>query len=127
MAQDNASIARTVYEAFNDRDFDRAVKLIADEARWTNVPTGDTFDGGEGFRRNYEQWSGAFPDGRCEDIKVRAGDDFAVVEFTGRGTNTGPLTSPAGEMPPTGRSVEIRFCDISEIKNGKIVGGRSYW
>jgi hypothetical protein len=32
MGQDTATIARTVYDAFNDRDFDRGVALISDDA-----------------------------------------------------------------------------------------------
>ena len=125
--EDTARIARTVYEAFNDRDFERGLRMLADDAAWTNVPTNETFHGEEGFRRNYEQWERAFPDGRINDLHIRAGDGFAVVEYTSRGTNTGPLTTPAGELPPTSRSVEVRFCDVLEIPGRLITGGRSYW
>ena len=125
--QDTAKIARTMYEAFNDRDFDRGLEQMAGDAEWINVATGEVFHGPAEFRRNYQQWASAFPDGRCEDISVLAGEDFAVVQFTGRGTNTGPLQTPAGEMPPTGRAIEISFCDVHLIRNGKIVGGHAYW
>ncbi|MDQ3992523.1 MAG: ester cyclase [Actinomycetota bacterium] len=125
--EDTASIARTLYEAFNDRDFDRGAALVGDNAVWINVPTGETFTGPDGFRRDLEQWDRAFPDAKLTDIKVRGGDGFAVIEFTGRGTNTGPLASPAGELPATNRSVEVKFCDVLEISAGKITGGRSYW
>lgn len=121
------SIARTLYESFNDRDFDRAVSVIGDSAEFTNVPTGETFRGPDGSRRNLEQWDRAFPDGKIGDIKIRAGDGFAVTEFTGRGTNTGPLATPAGELPATNKWVEVKFCDVLEISGGKITAGRSYW
>ena len=128
MAQeDTASIARTVYEAFNERDFDRVTSVTADDAVWTNVPSGETFRGPQGLRENLEQWDRAFPEGKIEELDVRGGDGFAVVEFTGRGTNTGPLGTPAGELPPTNRSVQVKFCDVLEISGGKIKGGRSYW
>lgn len=125
--EENERIARTVYEAFNDRDFDRGVALIAENGEWVNLPTGDRFHGPDGFRRNYDQWASAFPDGKCEDIHVIAGGGFVAVEFVGRGTNTGPLITPAGEIPATGRAVEVPFCDVHEIRNGKIVAGRSYF
>jgi steroid delta-isomerase-like uncharacterized protein len=127
MGQNTATIARTVYEAFNDRDFERGLAVIAEDAEWVNMPTDDRFRGPEGFRRDLEQWANAFPDGRIEITNVRTSDDWAVVEFTGRGTNTGPLATPAGEMPATGRSVELQFCDVMEIRDGKIVRGRSYF
>jgi steroid delta-isomerase-like uncharacterized protein len=122
-----ATIARTVYEAFNDRDFDRVLPLIAEDAEWVNVPTDERFEGPEGVRRDLEQWANAFPDGRVEITNVHGFDGGAVVEFTGRGTNTGPLATPAGEQPATGRAVELEFCDVMEIRDGKIVRGRSYF
>ena len=125
--QDNARIARAIYDAFNDRDFDAGTALVTDDAEWLNVATGQTFRGPEGVRQNYEQWATAYPDGRCEDIEILAGEGFAVVQFTGRGKNTGPLGSPAGEIPATGRSVDVPFCDVLEIRAGKIAGGKSYF
>jgi steroid delta-isomerase-like uncharacterized protein len=127
MGHDTATIARTVYEAFNDRDFERASALMSGDGEWVNVPTDERFEGPEGIRRDLEQWANAFPDGRVEITKVRVGDDWAVVEFTGRGTNTGPLATPAGEMPATGRRVELPFCDVLDIRDGKIFRGRSYF
>lgn len=127
MEHPNAKIARTVYEAFNDRDFDRGLAVLADDAVWTNLPTGDTFHGRNEFRRNFEQWATAFPDGRCEDVHVIGSDDYVVVEFIGRGTNSGPLRSPQGEVPPTGRRVEVPFCDVLRMEHGLITNGRSYF
>lgn len=127
MEHPNAKIARTIYQAFNDREFDRGLAALADDAVWTNLPTGDTFHGPAEFRRNYEQWATAFPDGRCEDVHVIGSDDYAVVEFIGRGTNTGPLATPQGEVPATGHKVEIPFCDVHRIEDGKITNGRSYF
>ena len=121
------SLFRTPYEAFNARDLDRATSLVADDAVWTNVPTGETFRGREGLRGALERWAKAFPEGKLEDLQLRVGDGFAVVEFTGRGTNTGPFATPAGELPATNRPVELKFCDVLEISGGKITGGRSYF
>jgi ketosteroid isomerase-like protein len=56
-----------------------------------------------------------------------ATDDTVVAEYTGRGTNTGTLQTPMGEIPATGRSVEIRFCDVVEFRGGEMAGGRSYY
>lgn len=127
MEHRNGSIARTVYEAFNERDFERGLAVLAADAVWTNLPTGETFHGRDGFRRNYDQWATAFPDGKCEDLHVIATDDYVVVEFMGRGTNTGPLRTPAGEVPATGRRVDVPFCDVHRIEDGEITNGRSYF
>ena len=127
MEHRNGAIARTVYDAFNSRTFERGLDAMAEDAVWTDLPTGETYHGRDEFRRSFEKWVTAFPDGKCEDIHVIAGDDYVVVEFMGRGTNTGPLRTPAGELPPTGKKAEIPFCDVHRIEDGKITNGRSYY
>ena len=126
MSDENRQVAETIYAAFNDRDFERGLALVAENAEWENVASGQVLRGPEGLRTNYEQWARAFPDARCEEIEIRVGEGFALVEFTGRGTNTGLLAGPAGDMAPTGQPVELRFCDVLELRDGKLVRGRSY-
>jgi len=121
------AVVRTVYDAFNDRDFDRALSVVSDDAEWTNVPTGETLRGRDGLRQFLQVWDGAFPEGRIDVSSVKTGEGFAVVEFVGRGTNSGSLKTPAGDLPPTNRSVELRFCDVIEVSDGRISGGRTYW
>ena len=38
-----------------------------------------------------------------------------MVEFTGHGTHTGPLTTAAGLIPATGRSVTLHLCDVLRV------------
>ena len=126
-AQDNAALVRAAYEAFNDRDLDRAAALAAEELEWLNVATGETFRGPEGYRQYMQGWIDAFPDSMTEIIEVSAGEDSVVVEFVGRGTHDGPFSGPDGEIPPTGRRVEVRFCEVHQIGGDKIVRARTYF
>jgi predicted ester cyclase len=74
-----------------------------------------------------QMWADGFPDGRVKiDIVVAAGD-HVVVQYTGKGTHTGALRSPAGEIPATGRSVTLDLCDVQEIRDGKIRSVQSYF
>jgi ketosteroid isomerase-like protein len=44
------------------------------------------------------------------------------------GTNTGPLVSPEGEMPPTGRRVNIRMAFILRVRpDGQIEEDQTYF
>ncbi len=72
-------------------------------------------------------WSNAFPDGQCVITNISASEEGAVVEFAGRGTQTGTFTSPEGNIAPTGKKVDVSFCDVFKIKNGKIVSYNSYF
>lgn len=125
--EENSEIVRIPYEAFNDRDFERVSTIVAPDAKVTNVVTGETFEGPAGFRQYLQTWASAFPDARLEVTNIVAGELAAAVEFTGKGTNTGPLMTPIGEIPPTGRRGEQRFCDVYEITDGKITGLRIYF
>ena len=39
----------------------------------------------------------------------------------------GPLVGPQGEIPPTGKSVDVAFCDVYQFKDGKFTSLRSYF
>lgn len=126
-AQDNVKIARKNYEAFNNRDFDGAVAQVAENIELLNVPLGVTLHGPEGYRQSIQAWATAFSDSQVEVTNIVAGEEGAVIEFRGRGTHTGPLNGPAGEIPATGRSVDIPFCEVMQIKNGKISSIHTYY
>jgi predicted ester cyclase len=46
---------------------------------------------------------------------------------TCKGTHTGPLASPQGMVPPTGRTLALRFCEIFEVEAGRIATHRTYY
>jgi predicted ester cyclase len=126
-ADENRIIARIPYDAFNAREFDRIAEITAPDAKWVNIITGETFRGPDGFEQNLHVWARAFPDARLEITNIVADEDSAVVEFTGTGTNIGPLPTPIGEIPPTGRRAEQQFCDVYDISNGKVTQVRTYF
>ena len=126
-AQDTANLVRQVYDDYNDRQFDHAAGLVANDYAWTMIPTGQTFNGPDGMRQYLAAWDQGFPESKVEITNVVASGEHAVVEFTGRGVHTGPLQTPAGEIPATGKRVELQFCDVYQVRGGKLAGGRTYF
>lgn len=124
---DNATLARSLYDAFNNRDFDVLAESIAPEGTITMVGSGRTFTGPAGTRDYNTMWADAFPDGMVTVDRIIAQDDYVVVEFTGRGTHTGTLATPAGDIPATGRSVTLQLVDVLEFDAGKVKTQRSYF
>lgn len=53
-AEDNAWLARELYEAFNDRDFDRALQIATDDVEVVHVDFRQTARGPEEFRQFME-------------------------------------------------------------------------
>ena len=48
-------------------------------------------------------------------------------EHIGRGTHTGPFVTAAGTIPATGRPIELRICEIYEVRGGKIARLFAYY
>lgn len=126
-SQDYGAITRLSYDAYNNRDFDRAASLVAENLEFTVVASGETVRGPEGIRQLLQGWATALPDSKVEITNLFAADDRVCIEFIVRGTHTGLMRGPAGTIPPTGRRVEQRFCDVFTCKDGKIVAGNSYF
>ncbi len=120
---DNAGIIREMYAAWNDKDMDRYASCATADAQMTNVPFGAKL----GFREYGEGWARAFPDGKIELMNLVAQGDLVMTEFTGRGTHTGVLKAPAGEIPASGRRAEMSFVEVYRLRNGKITEGRIYF
>jgi predicted ester cyclase len=77
-----------------------------------------------GFLRGYWQ---AFPDGRLEIVRSIAEGPLMSAEGRFTGTHTGPLQTPQGEVPPTNRSVDIRWMAMYEVRGGELTSEHLYF
>jgi steroid delta-isomerase-like uncharacterized protein len=125
-AQDNAALARKIYQLFNQGRVDDAIELATEDVELILVPFGQTFHGREGFRTFLQGFHSAFPDIQIVVTNQVATDDQVVTEFTARGTHTRPLPTPAGEVPPTGRVVDFIVCEVWQVRDGKLASLRNY-
>ena len=123
---DNVATVRRTYEAWNGRDFDAMAEVMANGVQ-TIASSGDRFEGGEGARQFGAMWANAFSDGRIEIDNIVDGGDQVVVEFTGRGTHDGTFAGPMGVIPPTGRSVTLKLCDVWRFDSGSAATVTSYF
>ena len=54
-------------------------------------------------------------------------DNWVITEFTGQGTHQGPLEGSGNPIPPTGRQIQMLFCEVLRIRHGRICNGRLYF
>jgi steroid delta-isomerase-like uncharacterized protein len=120
---DNAAVAREVIDAFNKKDLDRLASCASADAKVTLVPFGTKL----GFREDAENWARAFPDGELEVTSLVGQGDTVICELTARGTHQGALKAPTGDIPATGRRVEMGCVQSFRLRNGKIVESRVYF
>jgi steroid delta-isomerase-like uncharacterized protein len=125
--QESEAIARAEVDKYNAHDLDGLAALFSSDAEIINVPTGVSGRGQKTARDSAQTLLTAFPDGKFEVTSVVAGERGAAVEYVGRGTHTGKLAAAAGALPPTGRKLDVRICDVMDIQGGKITSVRSYW
>ena len=120
-------IVRKWHESWDMRDPDRGTTVIADDCQFEDVARNEAQVGPQAYKDDYYRWREAFPDGEGKVVNVITEGDWAVVEFVNRGTHTGPLRSSLGTFEPTGRKVEVRYCSVMRVKDGKVVEGRDYY
>ena len=126
LAARRLEIIREHMEAENVLDFDAAINTF-DHPRYELVGSEQVFDGEDQVREYYRRSRSAFPDQRNEIISLRQAGDAVITEFWLLGTHKGPLKTPAGEMPPTGKPFKVRMCAIFEFEGEKIVCERIYF
>jgi steroid delta-isomerase-like uncharacterized protein len=124
IVDDVEKIVRQFHESWDMRDPERGMSVIAENCQFEDVARGEMLPGPQAYKQDYERWLAAFPDGALEITNVIVQGNRAVVEFTNRGTQTGPLKSSLGEFPPSGRKMEARYCSVMRVQDGKVVEGR---
>jgi steroid delta-isomerase-like uncharacterized protein len=72
-------------------------------------------NGVDGMKKAISDFRTAFPDLELTSEEEIYSDNKATLRWSFTGTNTGP-----GEMPPTGKSVEIWGITIIHFSNGKV-------
>jgi predicted ester cyclase len=121
-----ASIVTAFWTAFAERRFER---LFADYLAPSCVfvmPGGPPLEGQEAIGGMFRAYVRAFPDFACRTVHaIESGDTYAA-ETAFSGTHKGPLATPQGELPPTGRKVSWQSADIVRVEGGKIVSWHVY-
>jgi steroid delta-isomerase-like uncharacterized protein len=117
-----ANAAREVFEkgtrAFNAHDVAGLAELLAEDVVF-EAPGGVRGQGKDACAQFFGGWLNAFPDAHVDVQNVEIFDDVGFEEGLFTGTHNGVLHSPTGDIPPTGRPVEIRYMQALRFKNGK--------
>ena len=103
---------------FNAHDIDGFAAVLADDVVF-EAPGGIRGEGKAACAEFFGGWFQAFPDAHVDVHDVHFIDDIAVEEGTFSGTHNGPLHSPTGDVPPTGRSVRVPYVHVLHYRDGK--------
>jgi heme-degrading monooxygenase HmoA/predicted ester cyclase len=124
---DTRSLIERDIELWNNRDREGWMGLADLHRLELHAPGGMELSGRDAADTIWTMWHEAFPDNRLEIVTLHADDRGGVHEGRFVGTHTGILRTPAGEIAPTGRILDARFCGVYEIDNGKITSTHLYF
>lgn len=122
---DAREISDRYTELINAHDAQAIGELYADDGVFVD-PSGE-YRGGEAIAEYWDGFFKAFPDlsGR-DEFKAESGDT-AINEWSASGTNTGPMETPEGAMPATGKQLTLHGCDVLTVRDGRITSHRAYY
>ena len=123
---DLKKVADKVVKAYMSVDPVAMANLYAEDA--VVFEAGEVIRGRKAIQEYLESMVMAFPDFKIEFLTVIPSGNHIAFEMLVRGTHTGPMRTPEGEIPPSGKKVEFKAVWIGRISpEGLIEEDRSYY
>jgi steroid delta-isomerase-like uncharacterized protein len=120
-----AHILEQCLEAVDTHNLDPIPSLYGPTAQ-IEAP-GAQLRGADQIRAWYGVFVRAFPDIKHEVRALVQEADTCVLQARATGTHTGPLASPAGDIPPTGQSFVLDYVNVARFAEGRIASETYYW
>ncbi|MEJ2856185.1 MULTISPECIES: nuclear transport factor 2 family protein [unclassified Saccharothrix] len=121
-------LARAFVTAVESGDPVRWAEVFTDDATYALPDLPEPLRGRNAIEAMAATFFRAFPDMVFEIRTVVEQGDVVVLEGATKGTFTGPMTTPGGEVPPTGKSFETPFAVVCELSGtGLVAACREYY
>ena len=128
MAQQSIiDMAKAPIIAYNEKNWDAVKASVTSGFVYDEVGTQRRVQGINDFLAAWRGWATALPDSKATFHSALVSGNTVVLEVTWRGTHTGPLQTPRGEIAPTGKKIDIRACQVIEIAGDKPQAMRHYF
>jgi steroid delta-isomerase-like uncharacterized protein len=128
MSQALIDAAKASIVAYNEKNWDAVPKVVTSDFEYDEVGTNRKLVGPSDVIAAWKGWATALPDSKATFNAAHVGGNTVTLEVTWRGTHTGPLETPAGAIPSTGKKIEVRACQVVELTpDGKTQRVRHYF
>jgi steroid delta-isomerase-like uncharacterized protein len=122
-----ADLAKEQVLAYNAKDWDRARAALAPEVVYEEVGTHRKLKGVDDVLTAWKGWATAISDSRATFQSELVSGNTAVLEITWTGIHDGPLQTPNGEIPATGKKIELRAIQVVDVANDRVKSVRQYF
>ena len=113
-------------DAFNRADWPTYKSTLTPDSVHIE-PGGMELHGPDASAEGVNVFKVAFPDLTGEVVRLITGDKEAAAEIVWTGTHTGPLVTPSGTIPPTGRPITVHATKVFAFEGDLIKYSRHYW
>jgi steroid delta-isomerase-like uncharacterized protein len=126
-AEEMVKIAREHVDAFNSGDWERLQAGFTADARYNELGTQRKTEGPEKIVELFKGWKTAFPDAAGTVTSAACSGNTAALEVMWKGTHTGPLETPMGTIPASGKRQETPAAIFFTFEGSKIKQNRQYF
>ena len=126
MAQDAIALARASVEAFSAGDWGWLRAHSAPDMLYEETGTGQRIQGADAVLAYVQAWKQAMPDAKGTITGAIGSGDQVALEIVWDGHQTGPLPTPIGVLPPSGKRAASQAVQIITLEGDKVKRVRHY-
>ena len=119
MDHDNVAAVRNAYAVAERKDLDGWINCFTADGVFTDNSVGATYRG-RALADPVRNYGTAFSNMHRGLGPIYVDGNVVIVQLALQGTHDGPLQTPFGELPATGKQMDAPCCDVFELEGGKI-------
>jgi steroid delta-isomerase-like uncharacterized protein len=124
--QSKAAVLTDIIDSFCAKDLDRLRTLVDDQIVYLESGTGRRVDGIDAYIALCEGWLAAFPDIAGKVTSGLEAANQAAIEVNWTGTNGGPIAMPDGDVPATGKAIDLNSAIWATFNGDKVAEVRHH-
>lgn len=117
-----ADVVRSKLVAFNEQDAGKVRELCDSDVEW--AAPGALCRGFDEVIGLFSAFWEAFPDLKLSITRLVEDGSTVITDARAEGTHQGTLRSPGGDIPATGKRVNLPYLERFEVERGLIVSGK---
>jgi steroid delta-isomerase-like uncharacterized protein len=127
MSDQATTVARAHLDAFNRADWAGLKATMSSNSSYHEHGTQRLVEGPDEIVTVLKAWKTAMPDVAGTVRNVLTSGETVALEVTWQGTHTGPLETPSGSVPASGKAQTTPGIWSIDVKDGKVASSRQYF
>jgi steroid delta-isomerase-like uncharacterized protein len=122
-----SDIAKAPILGFNQRNWDQVRAATTPDCTYDEIASERVARGVNEVLAMWQGWVTALPDAKATVLSEHVSGTTVVLELLWGGIHAGPLHVPDRQLPPTGKAINLRSCQIIETADDKVAVIRHYF